>query len=295
MSVTRKPNFLYIGPNKAASTWIYEALRCHPEVYVPEAKDLHYFDIYYDKGPDWYFGHFKGATDAHKMVGDISHDYMYSEEACQRIGNDLGRVLMIVSLREPIDRAFSEYLYLIKQGYLRGTFEDAIEQVPSILDHSMYGKHLLRYRNAFGADALLLTDFGRLKTDAGGFYLSLCEGLGISQVLPESFPAGEVLSAAAPRSFLAARIAKSAAMFMRKQGWATQIKKVKSLGWLQNALYRPYEKGEKPVISLETTERLKDRFRPDVELLDREFSVDFGSKWGYASAEVRLNGRASTI
>ena len=43
------PNFLFIGTAKAGSSWIFEILREHPQVFVPDAKDLHFFDKYYDR------------------------------------------------------------------------------------------------------------------------------------------------------------------------------------------------------------------------------------------------------
>ena len=39
-----RPDFLYIGPDKSGSTWLYEVLRRHPEVFVPSVKDLYFFD-----------------------------------------------------------------------------------------------------------------------------------------------------------------------------------------------------------------------------------------------------------
>jgi len=281
--MNRKPNFLYIGPNKAGSTWIYEALRFHPEVYLARAKELHYFDIYYDQGPDWYYGHFQDAQPSHRIIGEISHDYMYSAEACARIAAELDGVRLMVCLREPVERAFSEYLYMIRQGYVRGTFDEAVEQFPSILEHSRYGKYLLQYKNTFGPDALLVTDFNRLKSDPAAYFLELCAKLGIAQDLPAAFPKSEVLSAAAPRNHALARFARQGALFMRRRGWAKAITHIKSQPWVQNMLYRPYAKGERPRIDPNTSARLKAVFAEDVRLLDREFGQTFCASWGYES------------
>ena len=48
--MTRLPNFIYIGPDKAGSSWLHEMLIGHPEVYLTPAKDLYFFDRYYDRG-----------------------------------------------------------------------------------------------------------------------------------------------------------------------------------------------------------------------------------------------------
>lgn len=56
------PNFLYIGPDKAGSSWLHEVLIQHPEVFLSEAKDLYFFDRYYDRGMAWYASQFRRAT-----------------------------------------------------------------------------------------------------------------------------------------------------------------------------------------------------------------------------------------
>ena len=57
------PTFLYIGAPKAGSSWLYEILREHPEVFVPTAKDTQFFDYYFDKGFDWYLSHLGGERE----------------------------------------------------------------------------------------------------------------------------------------------------------------------------------------------------------------------------------------
>ena len=57
-----KPNFLVIGAQRAGTTWLYECLREHPEIFLPETKELHYFDLNHEKGDEWYFQHFEEET-----------------------------------------------------------------------------------------------------------------------------------------------------------------------------------------------------------------------------------------
>ena len=45
-----KPNFIYIGPDKAGSSWLHEVLISHDGIFMPPAKDLYFFDRYYDRG-----------------------------------------------------------------------------------------------------------------------------------------------------------------------------------------------------------------------------------------------------
>jgi len=279
--IVRKPNFLYIGPNKAGSTWIYENLRLHPQVFLSRAKELHYFDLYYSLGPRWYFRHFRDAKPHHRVVGEVSHDYLYSEEACARIATDLGNVRLMVCLREPVDRAFSEYLYMIRQGYLRMAFPDAIKQYPRILEHSIYAKNLARYAESFGSAALLITVFDDLKCDPIEYYRELCRMLGVAEIVPKGVSDEKALPAAAPRSFIVARAAKECAMIMRKLGFAELITRVKSQRWIHRALYRQYGSDKVPRLEANIRDRLKAFFLDDVRMLDRHFVPGIAQRWRY--------------
>lgn len=276
-----KPNFLYIGPNKAGSTWIYENLNRHPQVYLSPAKELHYFDIYYHLGEEWYLKHFRSAACDCRIVGEISHDYIYSAEACNRIFADLGKVKLMVCLREPIQRAFSEYLYMVRQGYVRSSFTEAIKKFPVIIEHSLYYENLVRYRDRFGTENLIITKFDDLKANPVNYYANLCKKLDIQQLVPSDFTPRPALSAAAPRNLFASIIAKRLAMGLRKMGMATLITRIKSSAVVQNTLYRRYTAENLPRLGEDEREELKSRFYGDVLDLNREFLPDIAHSWGY--------------
>lgn len=278
-----KPNFLYIGPNKAGSTWIYEALRFHPQVFLSRAKELHYFDIYYSLGSSWYFKHFRGAKPHHRIVGEISHDYLYSEIACSRIASDLGKLRLLVCLREPVDRAFSEYLYMIKQGRVNKdtNFAEALRKYPSILEHGLYSGNIRRYYIQFGAETMVITKYDNLKLDPHSFYLDLCQKLGIDALIPQKFPQSEILSAAEPRNWVLARVAKGMAQKMRRAGLAETITLIKSQSWVQRVLYRTYSRDTHPKPASEMRNLLKRHYMRDVITLDREFLPGVAHLWGY--------------
>lgn len=279
----RLPNFLYIGPPKAGSTWLYEALRFHPEVYMSPAKELHYFDQYYHRRKNWYLRHFRGATPAHKVVGEISHDYLYSKDACLRIFDLLGVPSLLTCVREPVERAFSDYLYMVRQGYVRCEFERAIERNPEIIEHSLYAKYLSTYQNTFGRDAIKIAVFDDLVEDASAFFKGICSALGIQELDPQSLGSASKLGAAAPRSYVFARSAKAIATAMRKAGFATIITRVKSMNWVQRALYQEYDVDTKPKITPEAWAKVRAKVFDDVMKLDEEFVPGIASRWGYKS------------
>ncbi len=98
--MSRLPNFLYVGPDKAGSSWLHEVLLKHPDVYLTPAKDLYFFDRYYDRGTDWYAAQFRDAGDQ-RIVGEVCQDYLFHPDAAARIDETLGPVKVMVSLRDP--------------------------------------------------------------------------------------------------------------------------------------------------------------------------------------------------
>src|SRR5690606_8739996 len=82
---TPRVHFLGIGVQKAGTTWLHRVLASHPEVFMAEAddKDLRFFNAYYDRGYEWYEGHFKAAERI--RCGEFSTSYFYSMDAPKRV------------------------------------------------------------------------------------------------------------------------------------------------------------------------------------------------------------------
>jgi len=117
------PNFLIIGAPRSGSTYLYFCLREHPDVFMPEIRfmgDLHFFnpkseiDISstknWDKGLDWYESLFKDYS-GQKAVGEKTASYLSDKETPQLIRQVLPQVKMIAMLRNPIQRAYSDFWY----------------------------------------------------------------------------------------------------------------------------------------------------------------------------------------
>lgn len=207
-----KPTFLYIGADKAGSTWIYKILEAHPAVYVPEVKDLYYFDKFYHFGADWYGRHFAGAPHDAAAVGELSHDYLYSAEAIDRIATDLPGVRLLVSLRDPVERAVSHYKYMLRVGRTRAPLSEALEFFPEILDHSRYAEHLTHVYKRFPPDQVRLLWFDDLKADPVAFGRQLCEAVG-APFFPDLPYEERVLEGGRAR-------APGLVNLLRKGGWA---------------------------------------------------------------------------
>ena len=117
------PTFIGIGAQRAGTTWAYNCLAEHPQVFMTRKKEQHFFYVNYSRGLDWYAAQFAGAGSA-VARGEITPDYLYHPEALANIARDLPDARLFVILRNPIDRAVSAYA-LHAQRYAGQSFAQA--------------------------------------------------------------------------------------------------------------------------------------------------------------------------
>ena len=278
----RLPNFIYLGPSKAGSTWLHEVLTRHPNVYMTAAKDLYFFDRYFDRGLDWYRGQFVGAGPEHRVVGEVCQEYLSSPEAAGRMHDCLGGDLrLMVTLREPAARAFSAYLYMRKHGVFEGSFRDALESRPGMLDHSRYGSLLSHYVERFGRDAIYCGVFDDLQDDPQSFLDGLLAWLNVDALVLDESDLEARLPASAARSVLVARAVKIGANWARHRHATTLIGHVKRSETVQKVLYKKLE-SNKPRMSEEDAQWFRQRLASEVVRVEETFGVELRRRWNWA-------------
>lgn len=275
-----EPNFLYIGTSKAGSTWLFAVLAEHPDVFVDRGKGVYFFTTKYDRGVDWYREHFQGVT-GERAIGELSHNYLYHPEAPGRIAAMNPEMKLLVCLREPAERAFSDYLHKVKNGRIDMSFEEAIEQEPSIVERGKYHKYLKPYIERFGRDAVHVGVFDELRTDPDLFAKRVFEFLEVEDREVPAHLRKKIMPAGDPRSFTIAQAAKKVSSFMRRIGLRAVVGTVKRSPQIRHLLYRPYRNGEKPQMRPETEQSLRQTFAPEIRQLDELLGTDFQGLWGY--------------
>ncbi len=130
------PDFLIIGTQRGGTTSLFHYLQAHPFIRPAVNKDLHFFDRRYNKGLAWYRGHFPTwiersyAQRIHGqafLTGEASPSYIFHPHAPRRVAQAIPRVKLIVLLRNPVSRAYSQYLHAVELGHETLSFEEAIE------------------------------------------------------------------------------------------------------------------------------------------------------------------------
>jgi hypothetical protein len=209
------PTFLGIGVPRAGTTWLHAFLAAHPEVYLPTArKEIRFFDRYFDHGVPWYEAFFCPPENAgrYRAIGEISPQYLYCTDCPRRIRETLPGVKLIVLLRHPVDRAYSNYGFVVQRRNYRRSFEEFIAARPQALDKGFYSEHLRQYLRYFDRSDLLALVFEEAVADREATGNVLAEFLGVSA---DRFPSevGKVNASTVPRhgsaSDLAVRLGRT--------------------------------------------------------------------------------------
>lgn len=165
------PNFLIIGTQKAATTWLARRLEEHPKIWVAP-REIHYFNLpeHHELGPAWYATHFDAAGDA-PLVGEKTPAYFWSapDEGddpngfAARMHALLPDAKLIVVLRDPVTRLISALSHHVRRRrvsplvdpdeLLFGASAD-FGRGWRLIDMGHYAQHLRTYRRYFAADQI---------------------------------------------------------------------------------------------------------------------------------------------
>jgi hypothetical protein len=157
----KKVDFIVIGAAKSGTTWLWKVLKNHPQCFLPERKEINFFNIElqhpvgnrqnsnFNKPLAWYQNHFSNADPCLKW-GEVSPMYLCSETAPDAIFNYNPDIRLIALLRNPVERVYSDYHHKMRMGTIRkNEFEAVIDRYPFIVERSMYGRLLKRYLDRF--------------------------------------------------------------------------------------------------------------------------------------------------
>jgi hypothetical protein len=101
------PDFLGIGAQKCGTTWVHYQFATHPQIFVPETKELDFF--FWRKKPiEWYHAQFAGAKRGQKK-GELSPNYALRDDTPGVIHALLPSVKLFYIVRQPVERAFSQW------------------------------------------------------------------------------------------------------------------------------------------------------------------------------------------
>jgi hypothetical protein len=152
------PDFIGIGVQRSGTSWLFECLKEHEGVFLPQ-KEVHFFNNKYERGVDWYESLFK-IDEQDKARGEITPDYLFNKYSIERIAQHYPSIKLIIILRDPFDRAYSAYNLFKAHGRFKDmSFEEAIKKDKWILEQSLYSSQLERVFSLFPEEHVKIYDF----------------------------------------------------------------------------------------------------------------------------------------
>lgn len=196
------PTFLGIGVPRGGTTWLHTLLTSHPDVYMPtQRKEIQFFNRYYERGVGWYETFFCPAEQAnqYKAIGEISTQYYDCEKCPERLFTILPDSKLIIMLRHPVDRAYSQYGFVVQRRNYRGSFEDFLATRPKALEKGFYSRYLKHYLRYFDRDKILALLFEDVFIDIQKTQQAIANFLGIAaDKFPSTVARGKVNASSVP-------------------------------------------------------------------------------------------------
>jgi hypothetical protein len=188
-----KPDFIIVGAMKGGTSTLAHLLE-HQYNIVMAPGEVNFFDNdkNYSKGKIWYQQQFK-SKDNNKIWGEKTATYHYDEKVPERIHKYNPNIKLIWILRNPIDRAYSNYWHRVKYGGELNSFEDAVINEMQgkqnniwglYLKRSLYAEQIMRFKQHFEADQMHIVVFEHLIRDMKVQLSSLLDYLGIKNDNP---------------------------------------------------------------------------------------------------------------
>lgn len=126
------PGFLLVGAQKAGTSSLFEYITRHPQVLAPYRKEVHFFDNTWERGEGWYRAFFPPAADAGRITGAVTGEaspyYLFDPRVPERAHAMLPEARIIALLRNPVDRAYSQYEHSRRKGLETRSFDAAVEE-----------------------------------------------------------------------------------------------------------------------------------------------------------------------
>ena len=291
-----RPNFFIVGAPRCGTTAMYQYLRDHPDIYMAEYNEPHFFgsdlvgrnfEVFRGR-LDAYLALFDGAS-GQKRIGERSTRYLHSTRAAAEIHAFDPDARIIVMLRSPVDMMYSIYYH---QRMYSGTedaptFEEALALEPErkagrhvppgfrtvngllYRETARFAEQVQRYFDVFGREQVHVIIFDDVKEDTAGVYRRVLDFLGVDSSFRPDL--GIVHDSRQSRSMAVRNLIRHPLLVAVGRRFPTLTAPVyKTLMRLNS---RPFKR---PPMSAELRQRLQAELLPEVErlgeLLDRDLT-----------------------
>ena len=183
---------------------VAQLLSRHKQIFLPHRKEIHYFSLNFAKNIHWYQNWF-GASQDYAHIGEITPYYIFHPHVAGRIKKTLGKIKIIILLRDPVERALSHYYHSLNLGFETLPVEDAfaaengriagadiylkanearhkLHQECSYLSRSLYKEQVERYWDFFGVENVLIIPSELFFSDPNIYLNRIFDFLGVEPI-----------------------------------------------------------------------------------------------------------------
>lgn len=260
----------FVGPGKCGTSWVFDACRANPALNVGLIKEPGAF-----LKPDVDLVAYHKLWQGRGLRCDFSNTYFFSDIAAHGIHHYNPTAKVCITVRNPVSRLISQYMFMCRNGRYSGPIHEAIDAHPEIVDRCRYHKHAQRWFERFDPEQVLILTLETLHSDPARYRAGLFEFLGVPDRIEVPQPKNR-MQAAMPRSRLLARGTKELAELARKARLFRLIERVKQSP-LVNVLYRPLPKSYQDIqleeIPDTVRKELDDEYTKFLEMISRQSDV----------------------
>lgn len=169
--------FLVVGCQRCGTTWLDAALREHPQVYLPATKQSYFFDRHFNRGAEWWLERFSDDAAERIAVGEVATGYSLAD-AVPRMASLVPHVKLIMAVRNPIERAYSNFLTRrAEQGWV--SFEDALAREPDLLERGKYIEQIEAILRHYPRERFLLKFYDDFAQDNRSYFQEILGFIGV--------------------------------------------------------------------------------------------------------------------
>jgi hypothetical protein len=263
------PDFLIIGAMKCGTTTLQAQLALQPGVFMTTPKEPNFFsdDEVYARGLSWYRGLFDAAPPG-ALKGEASTHYTKlptHPHTMERLRPTLRPDLkLIYMIRNPVERAVSQFIHEWTMGQMAGTAEEAFRDHPELEAYGHYPMQLAPWIEAYGREAVLVTSLEAMTADPQGVLTKVARHLGLAGATWAPEKARENVSAERSKRLplQGLLVDNAVATALRRtlvpKSWRERIRKGRQMT-------------DRPDLTPWLKNDLEERFAPDLALLETLF------------------------
>lgn len=279
-------DFIGIGAQRCGTTTLAKTMSQHPQLCMSQPKEVHYFNLgtsysskktenkNYYKDLNWYEKHFLHCGN-NCLKGEFSPAYLLDEQAPERIYDLFPNVKLIVSLRNPVDRAYSQYRLLkyYGNGETRD-FDVVVREEPEYIERGLYYRQLKRYFQYFDMEQIFVVFFEEFVARPNRVMQRLFSFLNVDETFILEKPVKKSNQARKTRSIHFMRFSELVTKLLVEMRLSPLVDSLKKMG--VNKLVQKINSTDMASTDMkkETRDFLKGQFKEDIASLEKLLNRD---------------------